>query len=522
MAAPVVTITPDPSPNGAGWHNDSLTVSVSATDAGGAGVQSITYSASGVDPIQETIVEAANVSFNIAAEGTTTVSASAVDGDGNVGLADPLIVQIDRTAPTVVASQQADPSTGYVTVTLTLADNLSGVAEVSYRIGDGDQTTLIDPSGPVDLPSIMEVGDTTVSYYATDIAGNQSELDSIIVTIEPLALDVSLTTSDAQVEVGAVTVPLDNITVSLQSAADAGTPIASTPLSSIPLSSIKLKDAPLSSIPLSSIDVAYAPLSSIPLSSIPLSSIPLSSIPLSSIGDVLASPLSSIPLSSILLSELTTADGASLQWLVAGSDLEGVPLQATHLGDLISLPLSSIDMNASPLSSIPLSSISVDIQQLICGTGGCSGTTTLGGREHRRRLSRRRAGYERRRLRVHAALFDSPFLDPFGVHSVVFDPTVVDRHGCGRLVQFSGRCRLWAGEPVRHRPFDQRRRRPERDEPELDRHPVVVDPTLIDPTLIDCGYYPSVVNPTLFYLLGVHAFVIDSTFFDHHHSVFDL
>ena len=98
-----------------------------------------------------------------------------------------------------------------------------------------------------------------------------------------------------------------------------------------------------------------------------------------------------------------------------------------------------------PLKSIPLSSIRRH-QQLIYGTEGYSGAT-LGRREHRRPLSRRRAGYERRRLRVHAALFDSPLLDPARVHSVVFDPTVVDRHGCGRLVQLSGRCRLWPRNP---------------------------------------------------------------------------
>ncbi len=84
--------------------------------------------------------------------------------------------------------------------------------------------------------------------------------------------------------------------------------------------------------------------------------------------------MSAIPLSAILLSELTTFDGSSVEWLVVGSDLEGVPLQATHLGDLISLPLSAIDLSQSPLSAIPLSAIGTDVQAIICG-GACSGST---------------------------------------------------------------------------------------------------------------------------------------------------
>ncbi len=45
--APVTTATPTPAPNGAGWNNTDVTVTLNATDGAGTGVKEIVYSVSG-------------------------------------------------------------------------------------------------------------------------------------------------------------------------------------------------------------------------------------------------------------------------------------------------------------------------------------------------------------------------------------------------------------------------------------------------------------------------------------------
>ena len=282
-----------------------------------------------------------------------------VDGTCDLGA-----YEVDNDPPTVTIVNPVDGAT-YQVDQVVLAD---------YSCSD---TAFADVlcEGPVEVGQAVDTatpGTKTFTVTATDIALNTATA-SVTYEVElPLALDVLLATDPDRVEVGAVTVPLNNITQALQAAAAAGTPISSTPLSAIPLSAITLKDAPLSAISTSDIPLSAIPLSAIPLSAIPLSAIPLSAIPLSAIGTILDSPLSAIPLSAILLSELTVFDGSSVEYLVRGSDLEGVPLQATHLGDLISLPLSAIDLSVSPLSAIPLSAISTSVQDTICG-GPCTG-----------------------------------------------------------------------------------------------------------------------------------------------------
>ena len=51
--APTTTATLSPQPNEAGWNNSDATVSLSADDQGGSGVEKITYSASGAQTIEQ-------------------------------------------------------------------------------------------------------------------------------------------------------------------------------------------------------------------------------------------------------------------------------------------------------------------------------------------------------------------------------------------------------------------------------------------------------------------------------------
>src|SRR5262249_19208615 len=86
-APPVTTPTVSHSPNGNGWSNTEVIVTLGSTDnesAGGTGARQITYGASGAQNIDSTIAKGNSASVTINTEGITTVTFFATDFAGNV------------------------------------------------------------------------------------------------------------------------------------------------------------------------------------------------------------------------------------------------------------------------------------------------------------------------------------------------------------------------------------------------------------------------------------------------------
>jgi len=99
---PTSAATPDAVPNAAGWHNSDVSIALSADDGtDGSGVESITYSATGAQPIAETVVAGDQASVMITAEGETTLTYRAMDHDGNVEQTRTLRIKLDKTKPTI-------------------------------------------------------------------------------------------------------------------------------------------------------------------------------------------------------------------------------------------------------------------------------------------------------------------------------------------------------------------------------------------------------------------------------------
>jgi pimeloyl-ACP methyl ester carboxylesterase len=91
----------------------------------------------------------------------------------------------DTVPPTVTAKQPETGPSGWhggpVTVELAATDALSGVASVSWRVDDGPVTTVTGDRADV---AIDAPGDTRVTYWATDAAGNEADAAVALVRID--------------------------------------------------------------------------------------------------------------------------------------------------------------------------------------------------------------------------------------------------------------------------------------------------------------------------------------------------
>jgi hypothetical protein len=175
--SPSVAIAPSPVP----WSAMDLNFELTATDnANGSGVSSITVQ---IDGGSLMTTPGSSVSVSLSAEGNHTVSFFATDRAGNNSTTTAVTAGIDRSSPTISASQSPPAVAGWnnseVTVTFACADTLSGV-----------QTC----SAPVTVSA--ETAGTSVSGSATDNAGNTAST-----TWGPVKIDVTPPTiSGAAVE----------------------------------------------------------------------------------------------------------------------------------------------------------------------------------------------------------------------------------------------------------------------------------------------------------------------------------
>lgn len=188
--APTISAIVAPSPNGAGWNNTSpVNVNFTAIDnAGGSGVASITYSASGATTIAPTTVNGSTASVAISAEGTTTVSYFATDVANNSSVPQSVNVNLDISMPTLTwgtptpAPNGAGWNTTAVSVPWTAADAISGVAT------PGTSGTLV-----ISTSGTNQTGQVTI----VDVAGNSATFTSPAFNIDTVAPTMTAPTTPA-------------------------------------------------------------------------------------------------------------------------------------------------------------------------------------------------------------------------------------------------------------------------------------------------------------------------------------
>jgi hypothetical protein len=168
--APTLAGDPTSPPNADGWYKGDVAIHWTCADAGGSGI-------AGACPADSTI----------AGEGTNlTATESVSDVAGNTTAAKSSAVKIDRTPPHTDASAPSGWSNAGVIVTLSAADNLSGVAATRWSLdGSATQTgTSI---------SIADEGVHTLVFWSIDKAGNAEDHESVQVLIDKTAPTITHT-----------------------------------------------------------------------------------------------------------------------------------------------------------------------------------------------------------------------------------------------------------------------------------------------------------------------------------------
>ncbi|WP_420842807.1 OmpL47-type beta-barrel domain-containing protein [Halopolyspora algeriensis] len=181
-----------------GNYVGSATVTVSANDSE-SGVDSVEYE------IDDTGFQPYSGPVTVDDPGEHSVQYRATDAAGNVSQVGSVSFTVvesapeDTTAPDVSASVSGDRNTdgayvGSATVTVSASDSESGVATVEYALGGASYTQY---SGPV---TVNQPGEHTVSYRATDTAGNTSTPKTVTFTVaEPAPEDTTAPQTSATV-----------------------------------------------------------------------------------------------------------------------------------------------------------------------------------------------------------------------------------------------------------------------------------------------------------------------------------
>ncbi len=177
-SAPTTTAAGLQADDHSGWTNAAATVTLSATDAGTAGVAATFYT---VDGGAKTTYSGP---FSVSGQGHHTVTYWSVDGAANAEAAKTGYVNIDTTPPTVGSDADAAWHATDVTVHLNAADSGgSGVAATQYRVaGTTDWNTAAGDSFIVATSSGQ--GPHVFDIRSVDAAGNASATGACTVRVD--------------------------------------------------------------------------------------------------------------------------------------------------------------------------------------------------------------------------------------------------------------------------------------------------------------------------------------------------
>lgn len=175
---PTTQIDIVPHSNIAGWHNQDLTITLTAVDnEGGSGVKEISYSYSG--EVNESQTVASNtVNLNFSTEGITDLTYYAKDNAGNTESENSIELKLDKTSPVLVMPglNSTYIYNSALQFNFSASDSLSGLQNLSATFNDGSiangkTVTLNNP------------GTNTFKLEAVDYADNIKS-QSVVFNVE--------------------------------------------------------------------------------------------------------------------------------------------------------------------------------------------------------------------------------------------------------------------------------------------------------------------------------------------------
>ncbi|MGA2136986.1 MAG: alpha-amylase family glycosyl hydrolase [Bryobacteraceae bacterium] len=186
LTPPTAVLTLSPPAGNTGWNNASpVSVNITATDTN-SGVSQILY---WVDGGAVTTVASASALAAVNGQGSHTVGVRVLDNAGNISQQYTESVNIDLTPPATIATPTATPNgagwySAAVTINLAATDTGgSGVAQIQYSLG-GAQSGSSTVPGSAAAVTISANGATTLTYFATDNAGNIETAHMLTINVD--------------------------------------------------------------------------------------------------------------------------------------------------------------------------------------------------------------------------------------------------------------------------------------------------------------------------------------------------
>lgn len=192
--APTASASVSPQPNTAGWNKDDVTVTINASDDGGSGLKEISYK---VGDGQSQTRQSGPVEIPVTTEGTTEITYSATDNDGNSSGQKTVTVKLDKTAPTAECEDAPQTwSAQNVNIQCATADSGSGAVSASITL-----STNV-------LAGVETENAETNAAQVCDVAGNCRTLEPVsVIKVDRKAPTTNCATSDGKWHAENVSVP---------------------------------------------------------------------------------------------------------------------------------------------------------------------------------------------------------------------------------------------------------------------------------------------------------------------------
>ena len=162
-SAPTISISSGTAGNN-GWYRSNTVVTITNGTDGQSGVKNSTYTISGA----QTAGETSGNSVTITAEGTSTITAYTYDTAGNKSTAASITIKKDSIGPTFTGTETK-------TVYNTNVSNITDGVSISDSGSGVTSATTFTYS-----PQTLSMGTNTITYTATDIAGNVTTINRTI------------------------------------------------------------------------------------------------------------------------------------------------------------------------------------------------------------------------------------------------------------------------------------------------------------------------------------------------------